>query len=196
MNMYFGDIATKPTYFQIQAGKLDEHVTTFVDANDLNGDKALSFEEVVKAGGLTDSVDFKSSTHALTKSMWAAIAGPTNTVNAKEYAQYLISLDANQDTQITQAEADTLSNKWANIIVATPQTALKSIYQELVSTGQKFGIEAIFKSTEEEALALGISSAGPPSPVTWENPLQSSATSTVSIPSFQPRVCQVFEQML
>lgn len=186
MSTLLGTNSSQPNYFQIQAGKLDAQVLAFIEANDLNGDKALSFEEVQKAGGLTDSVKFRSNNMALARSVWAAISGPNDTINAKEYAQYLITLDSNQDTKITQSEANAVFSKWTKQITKTPQTALKSIYQEMVSTGQKFGIEAIFKSTEEEALALGISSAEPPSPVTSKNSLQSSATSTVGIPSFQP----------
>ncbi|MFN7310306.1 MAG: hypothetical protein ACK5T0_02960 [Vampirovibrionales bacterium] len=185
MSMLWGTDVSKPTYFQIQAGKLDQQVNAFIETHDKDGDKALSFNEVIAAGGLTGSVDFKASTSALTKSMWAAVSGPSNTVNAKEYAQYLISLDANQDTQITQDEADALSEKWTKQITKTPQTALKSIYQELVSTGQKFGIESIFDNAKEEELALGKSPTEAPSPVTREKQL-SSTTSTAGMPTFQP----------
>jgi hypothetical protein len=106
-----GANATKPTYFQIQAGKLDQQVTAFIDKHDTDGDHALSLDEVREAGGLTNPTKFKSNSLAMTQSLWKAISGPSNTINAKEYAQYLILLDADQNTQITQREVDAAA--WA-----------------------------------------------------------------------------------
>jgi hypothetical protein len=180
--------ATKPTYFQIQAGKLDQQVNAFIKTHDKDGDKALSFDEVQKAGGLTGSIKFKSNNLTMLRSMWSAIAGPSNTLNAKEYAQYLITLDSNQDTQITQREADSVFAKWTKQITKTPQTALKSIYQELVQKGQKFGIESIFDNTEEEALALGKVPSAPSVQKPSVESLTSNSTpsSTEGFPTFQP----------
>ena len=192
MSTPWGANATKPTYFQIQAGKLDQQVTAFIDKHDTDGDHALSLDEVREAGGLTNPTKFKSNSLAMTQSLWKAISGPSNTINAKEYAQYLILLDADQNTQITQREVDALFSTWTNHINTKPQTALKNIYQELVSVGQKFGITSFFQNAEEEAFALGEPLKKPTSPTEIRKPSISPLTSSpkptqnVGMPSFRP----------
>ena len=190
MNTSAGAKTTQPTYFQIQAGKLDEQVKAFIAANDRDGDNALSLDEALKAGGLTGSVKFKVNHSSMTQSLWAAITGPSNTLNAKEYAQYLITLDANQDTQITQDEMNGVFSRWTKIITNTPKTALKSIYQELVRTGQQFGIESIFDNAEEEALAFGTTLTKSTLPAVLKKPVLSSSASmssqNVGMPTFKP----------
>jgi hypothetical protein len=192
MSTPWGANATKPTYFQIQAGKLDQQVTAFIDKHDTDGDHALSLDEVREAGGLTNPTKFKSNSLAMTQSLWKAISGPSNTINAKEYAQYLILLDADQNTQITQREVDALFSTWTNHINTKPQTALKNIYQELVSVGQKFGITSFFQNAEEEAFALGEPLKKPPSTTEIRKPSISPVTTSpkptknVGMPSFRP----------
>ncbi len=166
MSTSLGGIATPPTFFQLQTGKLDAQVKAFIDAHDQDGDNALSSEEASQAGSLTGTVAFKFTNNSLNKALWAAIAGPSNTLNAKEYAQYLITLDVNRDGKITQDEANAISTKWANTLTKAPNNGVKSLYQELVRTGQQFAIEAIFSNTEEERQAFGSTlSKSPPKSV-------------------------------
>ena len=155
MSTSLGTIANPPTYFQLQTGKLDAQVKAFIDAHDQDGDNALSSEEASQAGSLTGTVAFKSTNNSLNKALWAAMAGPSNTLNAKEYAQYLITLDVNKDGKITQNEANAISTKWANTLTKAPKNGVKSLYQELVQTGKAFGIETIFNNATEERQAFG-----------------------------------------
>jgi hypothetical protein len=155
MSTSLGTIANPPTYFQLQTGKLDAQVKAFIDAHDQDGDNALSSEEASQAGSLTGTVAFKPTNNSLNKALWAAMAGPSNTLNAKEYAQYLITLDVNKDGKITQNEANAISTKWANTLTKAPKNGVKSLYQELVQTGKAFGIETIFNNATEERQAFG-----------------------------------------
>jgi hypothetical protein len=154
MNMNLNAVNRQPT-FQLQNGQLDVQAKQFIKQFDTDLDGSLSQEEVGKSSGLMGAVQTKVSSPQLAQALWASIAGPTNTINAKEYAAFLLGVDADRNGMITQAEADAYvahgSQAFKNLGL---KEGVKGMYQTIISNGNQVGLDKAFGTTEEEQFAL------------------------------------------
>ena len=157
MNMNFNSVNRQP-YFQLQNGKLDVQAKQFIKQFDTDLDGSLSQEEVSKSSGLMGAVQTKVTSPQLAQALWASIAGPTNTINAKEYAAFLLTVDgANVDGIITQAEADDWVNRASQAVQAKSPgvNTVARVYNNMMTNGNNVGLDKAFGTTKEEQLALG-----------------------------------------
>ena len=160
MNMNFNAV-NKPPTFQLQNGQLDVQAKQFIKQFDTDLDGSLSQEEVSKSSGLMGAVQTKVSSPQLAQALWASIAGPTNTINAKEYAAFLLRVDGVKDGTpngtITQAEADDWLNRASQAVQAESGgvNAIVRNYNNTMSNGNQLGLDKAFGTTQEEQIALG-----------------------------------------
>lgn len=162
MNMNLNAVNRQPT-FQLQNGQLDVQAKQFIKQFDTDLDGSLSQEEVGKSSGLMGAVQTKVTNAQLAQALWASIAGPTNTINAKEYAAFLLTVDGDQNGMITQAEADAYvangSQAFKNLGLTE---GVKGMYQTIISNGNQVGLDKAFGTTQEEQFALGETTEKPP----------------------------------
>ena len=164
MSMNIGGFNAAPKYFQIQAGKLDQQAKAFILKNDTDKDGELSQAEVKAAGGLTPGIRSKVASASIAASLWAGVSGPSGGIGAKEYAQFLIALDFDQDGKITQDESDATTASWSKFIQANPTIAHQAIYAALVQKGNDYELnDKIQDNSEEEQLAEALANGKDPS---------------------------------
>ncbi len=157
MSMNLQSFGTQP-YFQMQQGKLDVQAKQFIQQFDTDLDGSLSQAELKKSTGLLGPVQTKVSSPQLAQALWASIAGPSNTINAKEYAAFLLRLDdANVDGIITQAEADDWVNRASQAVQAKSPgvNTVARVYNNMITNGNQVGLDQAFGTTQEEQFALG-----------------------------------------
>jgi hypothetical protein len=160
MNMNLNAVNRQPT-FQLQNGQLDVQAKQFIKQFDNDLDGSLSQEEVVKSSGLMGAVQTKVSSPQLAQALWASIAGPTNTINAKEYAAFLLRVDGMKDGVpngvITQDEVDDWLNRASQAVQAKSPgvNAVARNYNNTMSNGNQLGLDKVFGTSEEEQLAMG-----------------------------------------
>ena len=161
MNMNFNSVNRQP-YFQLQNGKLDVQAKQFIKQFDTDLDGSLSQEEVSKSSGLMGAVQTKVSSPQLAQALWASIAGPSNTINAKEYAALLLGVDADRNGMITQFEADAWVKKDTETFKLWGADGVQDIYKGRISNGNQVGLDQAFGITKEEQFALGETTKEPP----------------------------------
>jgi hypothetical protein len=155
MNMNLNAVNRQPT-FQLQNGQLDVQAKQFIKQFDTDLDGSLSQAEVAKSSGLMGAVQTKVTSPQLAQALWASIAGPSNTINAKEYAYLLLMVDDDQNGMITQAEADDYITMRAGTFQSMGvKEGVQGIYKALALGGDPFGLDKVFGTTEEEQLAMG-----------------------------------------
>ena len=154
MNMNLSSFNT-PAYFQLQNGQLDVQAKQLIQQFDTDLDGSLSQIEIAKSPGLLGTVKGKVNSPQLAQALWASIAGPSNTINAKEYSTFLLRLDADRNGVITQAESDAYISRDAQTFQNMGvQEGVRSIYTTLVSGGNQLGLGQVFGTTQEEQFAL------------------------------------------
>lgn len=161
MSMNLQSFGTQP-YFLMQQGKLDVQAKQFIQQFDTDLDGSLSQAELKKSTGLLGPVQTKVSSPDLAQALWASVAGPTNTINAKEYASFLLIVDADQNGMITQAEASRFVREADQVLrKAGLQNGVKDIYTSMALNSKQAGSDQVFGTTQEEQFALDETSEKP-----------------------------------
>jgi hypothetical protein len=124
-----------------------------ISLHDTNKDGEISLDEAIKGPGLTGE---KKNTYTAedAKALWASISGPTGTLSARDYAQYLLYLDKDANGELTEQE---VSEQKQTLINNTKTDIVRGVvqnYTQLIHIAMQKGLDVELPKGDEQHFAL------------------------------------------